>query len=335
MSTSALPYIGRKISLVSNSELRLGFPYLSITLTDEALKVQMAVSLMVLLKLSCLPFLDYVSIDEIRIKANHSKAVNRVSLLFGEHSRELIGPETGLMLLPKMLCGHKHANSTLAAEALEDSEFQLILNANPGSRVREYCLRENPNGVDLNRNWDEKWDLGSEISVDQAHGKRPFSEPLGTVEGPETQVVRDLISDFKPTTFLSELDEAHCKCPFGAAGKEVGYDCPGTSFDWVFDHLKVPFSFAWEIYADPASGENLRKRWEEKIASTKVSLLQSNALSDFYAETPSDLWDSMEATNQRNCFSIFNPGTEEEYNATVLNWARSYLNLAIKTAPLV
>lgn len=43
----------------------------------------------------------------------------------------------------------------------------------------EYCLRENPNGVDLNRNWDEKWDLGTSDSADQAHGKRPFSELLG------------------------------------------------------------------------------------------------------------------------------------------------------------
>ena len=43
----------------------------------------------------------------------------------------------------------------------------------------EYCLRENPNGVDLNRNWDEKWDLGTSDSADQAHGQRPFSELLG------------------------------------------------------------------------------------------------------------------------------------------------------------
>ena len=28
---------------------------------------------------------------------------------------------------------------------------------------------------------------------------------------------------------FQELDSSHCKCPFGAAGKEVGYDCPGTS----------------------------------------------------------------------------------------------------------
>lgn len=42
---------------------------------------------------------DYASIDEIRVASTSKPALNRVSLLFGEHSRELIGPETGLMLL--------------------------------------------------------------------------------------------------------------------------------------------------------------------------------------------------------------------------------------------
>lgn len=307
---------------------------------------------------------DYVSIDEIRVNpiaaSNHSAKSgnpNRVSLLFGEHSRELIGPETGLMLLPlsahksqqvstsfnkfqhslifldlpcfflllvskhvsvfprflassltrlhlhfydflwslfhfhpfsfsfcslalrsrydlrKMLCGETSTKKGMLEEALKDSEFQLILNANPSSRLRveagpksskmdqngstcepntkkgwegakeleglwfltffdiswmfwtcldmlgpalflvsflleeqlwiswsqlnpdpwlchfhcaavaagEYCLRENPNGVDLNRNWDEKWDLGTEHSAEQSHGKRPFSEPLDSM----------------------------------------------------------------------------------------------------------------------------------------------------------
>jgi len=306
---------------------------------------------------------DYASIDEIRVASTSKPAVNRVSLLFGEHSRELIGPETGLMLL-KMLCGEESTEKSMLEEALRESEFQLILNANPGSRVRveagEYCLRENPNGVDLNRNWDEKWDLGTSDSADQAHGQRPFSEP-------ETQMVRDLISNFQPTTFLSvhsgtlglympwaydsqhlatrnraamlsilqDLDATHCKCPFGAAGKEVGYDCPGTSFDWVFDHLNAHFSFAWEIYAAPESGESLRKRWEEKIASTGVSLLQSSELADLYVDSNSDFWGQSDLANldseKMSCFSNFNPETEESYNATVTNWATSYLRLAIKT----
>ena len=179
-----------------------------------------------------------------------------------------------------MLCGETSTKKGVLEEALKDSEFQLILNANPSSRLRveagpkscpkwikmdqngskygskfvkqtkknrmgrselegltgfwhlldvldmlghawpcsfffchfstwratslwiswsqlnhrhslsfpncavagEYCLRENPNGVDLNRNWDEKWDLGTEHSAEQSHGKRPFSEPLSNVE---------------------------------------------------------------------------------------------------------------------------------------------------------
>lgn len=56
--------------------------------------------------------------------------------------------------------------------------FLLLLPAH-FLKAGEYCLRENPNGVDLNRNWDEKWDLGTSDSADQAHGQRPFSELLG------------------------------------------------------------------------------------------------------------------------------------------------------------
>lgn len=38
----------------------------------------------------------------------------------------------------------------------------MILNANPLSRQKveggEYCLRENENGVDINRNYDAHWE---------------------------------------------------------------------------------------------------------------------------------------------------------------------------------
>jgi hypothetical protein len=37
----------------------------------------------------------------------------------------------------------------------------MVVNANPNSRQRvesgEYCLRENENGVDINRNYDAHW----------------------------------------------------------------------------------------------------------------------------------------------------------------------------------
>merc|ERR1719473_1445990 len=66
---------------------------------------------------------------------------------------------------------------------------------------------------------------------------------------------------------LEDLDQNHCQCPFGAAGKEVGYPCPGTCLDWVYDQLKTPYAFAFEIYTSPDRDEELKERWQEKMQS--------------------------------------------------------------------
>jgi len=34
----------------------------------------------------------------------------------------------------------------------------------------------------------------------------------------------------------------------GAAGKQVGYLCPGTCLDYIYDKLGAKYSFAFEIY---------------------------------------------------------------------------------------
>jgi len=310
---------------------------------------------------------ENVTIQELRIRAPGSHPKNRVSIVFGEHSRELISPETGLMLL-KMLCGDV-ASKELAAQALESSEFQLILNSNPRSRVKveqgDYCLRANPKGVDLNRNWDENWSLNDHSAdSDQYPGDSPFSEP-------ETQALKHFITEFKPTTFLSdhsgtlgmympwaydskhlavrnresmlsvlvEVDENHCQCPFGAAGLEVGYDCPGTSFDWVYDNLKANFSFAWEIWASPSQVDSLKSRWLEEKEQRKTSLTQENLGSKELAELQkgqhSDFLSLAETEVSEDCFGTFNPGTREDYDKSVDNWATSYLRMAMATAKLL
>jgi hypothetical protein len=52
-------------------------------------------------------------------------------------------------------------NSEKHAKLLERYELMIILNANPISRKRveegAFCLRENENMVDLNRNYDIAW----------------------------------------------------------------------------------------------------------------------------------------------------------------------------------
>merc|ERR1719240_2100918 len=243
-------------------------------------------------------------VDVVTIKAPNSKPVNKNFLLFGEHARELISPESGLHFV-KTLCGEV-GDKERAAGILQDSEFQIVVNGNPASRKRveqgDFCLRVNPDGVDLNRNWDEEWAPSTDMGVDTNPGPKPFSEP-------ETQVFKELVSNYKPTNFLTihsgtkgmympwaydmehlatrnqpammkilkALDKDHCECPFGAAGKEVGYPCPGTCLDWVYDKLQTPYAFAFEIYTNPDMNEMLKERFDEKMKEQGGAFYQAHS----------------------------------------------------------
>merc|ERR1719463_867630 len=99
-----------------------------------------------------------VTIDVASIKKPGTTPINKNFLLFGEHARELISPESGMHFI-KSLCGETDLKDK-AQHVLNDNEFQIVVNGNPKSRQKveqgDFCLRVNENGVDLNRNWDEK-----------------------------------------------------------------------------------------------------------------------------------------------------------------------------------
>jgi hypothetical protein len=303
--------------------------------------------------------------------------VNKVFLLFGEHSRELISPESGLYFL-RGLCGEVPLKVPAQAELLEDSsadqvlddsEFQIVLNANPGSRRKveagDYCQRTNPNGVDLNRNWDEEWQAQDATGAETNPGAKPFSEP-------ETRMFKKAVTEFAPTTFLTihsgtkgmympwaydrhhlaefngkhmmdvltALDKDHCECPFGAAGKEVGYPCPGTCLDYAYSKLNVPFSYAFEIYTSHSADSELKQRWSEHMHSGGAQLLQKSShlahphfkdvfdkhKSDFVR--PSSLMEETGALDNDGCFNMFNPREKEDYHKVVKNWAHAYLQMS-------
>merc|ERR1712008_241379 len=211
-----------------------------------------------------------------------------------------------------------------------------------------------------------------------AAGPRPFSEP-------ETQIVKQLIMEFAPTTFLSvhsgtrglympwaydegehlakrnqkdmmqllkEVDKAHCQCPFGAAGKEVGYACPGTSIDWVFAHTNTSFSFAWEIFVgDNDEEKDLQTRWAQKVREGGPMLLQAGAhlghsfFHDLFQQHPSDFVHHANSTNtyiaqlqtdgfdsDEECLKFYNPTTADGYSKEVENWSAAYLDMAARAA---
>lgn len=318
------------------------------------------------------------SIEAVHVRAPHSKPLNKVFILFGEHSRELISPESGLRLL-QGLCGEADLpgySKDRVRSLLHDSEFFMILNGNPSSREMveggQFCLRTNPNGVDLNRNWDEMWQEQAAVYGDTNPGPSPFSEP-------ETRIFKKLVEKYQPTTFLTvhsgtrglympwaydtehlahfnghnmlnvleELDKQHCQCPYGAAGKEVGYPCPGTCLDWVYSKLKTPYVFAFEIYTSPDRDADLSQRWNDSMEKGGASLLQrGNSLGhshfeDIFTQFSSDFVQTSQSKDHHSlnlnmkdeeCFDTFNPGTEASYKETVDNWASAYLDMTQKVA---
>lgn len=296
-----------------------------------------------------------ISIDVFTYKKPGTTPNNRAFLLFGEHARELISSESALHLIQTLCLESDYAmtNRDKIQNTTQNTEFRIIVNGNPSSRRKvehgDYCLRVNENGVDLNRNWASHW-KNDVNSPDTNPGTAPFSEI-------ETRIFKKEVEKYNPKTFitvhsgtkgmyipfayniqmvnnsdtpttisiLKEVDAAHCVCPFGAAGKEVGYECPGTSLDYVYSGLsfvdgeekKHPFSFAYEIYASPDQESILRRRYEAKI-SHQLSFIQS--LAQKVEVTITD------DTSNQECFDIFNPGTTASYRETIKNWTGAYLD---------
>jgi len=58
-------------------------------------------------------------------------------------------------------------------------------------------------------------------------------------------------------TILQALSKAHCpKCAVGSGGKSVGYLAHGTATDYIYEILKVPIVFTWEIWGDMQANSN-------------------------------------------------------------------------------
>jgi hypothetical protein len=310
-----------------------------------------------------------VSIDIASLKKPDASPTNKMYFLFGEHARELISPESGLYML-KTLCGET-STSEYANGVLDDTEFRVVLNGNPHSRRKvedgDFCLRVNENGVDLNRNWDEKWEPSPEFSpADTNPGKNPFSEP-------ETRIFRDDVSNYRPSSFvtihsgtlgmympwaydmehlaqrnnkammnmLRELDEDYCQCPFGAAGREVGYSCPGTCLDYVYDELNTSYSFAFEIYVGEDYRDDLKERWQQKmreVDGTAFVELAHEHYHEMFHQNPSDFVQLKQKSHMvrrdwrdaDTCLGQFNPTDEGTFSQTVDNWAKVYADLARK-----
>ncbi|OAY22595.2 metallocarboxypeptidase A-like protein TRV_02598 [Manihot esculenta] len=212
----------------------------------------------------------------------------RILISFGQHGRELITSELALRIL-SILSEEQflpNTNPTSLNSTLDKLVIKVVplenLNGRKLVEGGDLCERRNGRGVDLNRNWSVDWGK-KEKDFDpneENPGIAPFSEP-------ETQIMRKLALSFDPhiwvnvhsgmealfmpydhrnttpdgspsqrmKTLLSELNQVHCHkhCMIGSGGGSVGYLAHGTATDYMYDIVKVPMAFTFEIYGDPTA----------------------------------------------------------------------------------
>eukprot|EP00466_Bigelowiella_natans_P019441 jgi/Bigna1/128089/aug1.5_g2797 len=228
------------------------------------------------------------SLAEIDASMSSSQSQNREAklnslLIFGEHARELISPELGLAFV-KYLCNN--GNDKRVQRVLNSISFKIYPVVNVKGRAKierdgKYCWRANGRGVDLNRNWDDHWirtPIAAEgdddreadnLKRDGTSGDSSFSES-------ETMILRESVTQDPPDIFftvhsgvledhlpqglpsnvyemlqvLQTNNQKYCRCANGPAGRELGYLCPGTCLDFVYDKVRTKYAFGLEIY-DP------------------------------------------------------------------------------------
>ncbi|KAK9023058.1 hypothetical protein V6N11_003290 [Hibiscus sabdariffa] len=171
---------------------------------------------------------------------------------FGQHSRELITPELALRIMSilseeQFLTGTDHGSLNGTLENLVIKGEELISTG-----------------------------IGDYDPVEEYPGTAPFSEP-------ETQIMREVATSFDPhiwvnvhsgmaalfmpydhkkstpdglpsqrtIALIEELNKVHChgRCKTGSGGASVGYLAHGTATDYMYDVVREPMPFTFEIFA--------------------------------------------------------------------------------------
>ena len=291
-------------------------------------------------------FLD-LSLDD-------GKKKKKVFLSAGEHPRELIPVDTLTTYLENLCSNDKKG------DVLDKFDFRIVLTANPISRNRvlngEYCLRANPNKVDINRNWDIKF--GQNIEYQEEYcGDQAFNQV-------ETTFLRESISDFEPFVFitlhsgtmamfhphsystepdyvktkwgsitkkhLNTLKSNLCKnCDVGLPSQYLGYVSTGSSIDYVYEVLKVPIAMTWEIYDIEKFPElkDFMKRSKSSFIQRreikkKKDINYNLELTTKYEGKDFDklIKDIDSESELIECFELFNPLTQISYDFTIQFW---------------
>ncbi|KAK9810511.1 hypothetical protein WJX72_012011 [[Myrmecia] bisecta] len=199
------------------------------------------------------------------------------------------------------------------------------------------CLRKTLSGVDLNRNWPYRWVPQNDEKADEYGGAAALSEP-------EARIIKHIAETHRPQAYVTMhsgeyalyvpwdsekavapnlpegvddlLDKmnVYCQCMHGSGGEVAGYLAFGTSMDYMYSELFVPYPLTVEVYGPDGLG-TLEKGGHPR------RLLASSGQPD------SPLGGS------DKCFTDYNPPTQEEYQKVVFTWIGALLAFAGHISP--
>lgn len=257
---------------------------------------------------------EVVQLDVVHISRSSPQPKAKAMLIFGEHAREVISPESALHFV-RALCG-EGPEAERASRVLDNVSFTIVPNANPMSRklVEQgyYCKRTNEDGVDLNRNFGDAHRVasGDQPGEEMNPGPSGFSEP-------ESRILKGLIDEERPEIYISvhsgayllgtpfgytadqtpdnedsmlevlrPISDKYCEgqCPYGNLAKLINYDNPGCDIDYVKESAGTPYVFTWEIYV----GESFRDRY---IAQAQMQRSQQGGKGGSQPQSDEDILD--------------------------------------------
>ena len=111
----------------------------------------------------------------------------------------------------------------------------------------------------------------------------------------------------KNVNYLLPIQTKFCpSCKVGPASIKIGYQSSGTSLDYAYHKLKIPFSYTWEIYD---STEEELKEFAFKMYNRAQNNLKLRKKHKFYSflQTKSRGQDIM-------CLKMFNPTSSKNLN---------------------
>lgn len=166
---------------------------------------------------------------------------------------------------------------------------------------------------------------------------------------------------------LKSVNKQFCHCSVGIAGKELGYLCPGTCLDYMYNKVGTRFSYALEIYS---GRHGYKKRSSSKnllMLQTQEKLHRHRHTVDRIPEHAADLEevdescfiDSEQKThrygfvpdtafvdtevdrahafplplnnNDYRCLRMFNPLDQDTYRRTTHHWSKAALKIVAET----